>query len=133
MIAPHGRSKGRPDELGAAQRRTTVPPGDTIPPTEGHITPCLGAKAGFRGALLRAAAAGRPCRAGLYFCDNQVCEIAGNPKPSPRGELEITDLNRVYPEQGQLKVELVGRGMAWLDTGSHESLLEARQFIEVIG
>jgi glucose-1-phosphate thymidylyltransferase len=69
---------------------------------------------------------------GLYFYDNQVCDIAAGLKPSPRGELEITDLNRVYLEQGQLKVEIMGRGMAWLDTGTHESLLEAGQFIEVI-
>jgi glucose-1-phosphate thymidylyltransferase len=69
---------------------------------------------------------------GLYFYDTQVCDIAAKLKPSPRGELEITDLNRIYLERGQLKVEIMGRGMAWLDTGTHESLLEAGQFIEVI-
>ena len=69
---------------------------------------------------------------GLYFYDRQVCDFAANLKPSPRGELEITDLNRIYLEKGQLKVEIMGRGMAWLDTGTHESLLEAGQFIEVI-
>ena len=69
---------------------------------------------------------------GLYFYDQQVCDFAANLKPSPRGELEITDLNRIYLEKGQLKVEIMGRGMAWLDTGTHESLLEAGQFIEVI-
>ena len=69
---------------------------------------------------------------GLYFYDNQVCDIAANIKPSHRGELEITDVNRVYLERNQLTVELMGRGMAWLDTGTHESLLEAGQFIATI-
>ena len=69
---------------------------------------------------------------GLYFYDNQVCDIAAGIRPSPRGELEITDVNRTYLQQGQLTVELMGRGMAWLDTGTHESLLEAGQFIATI-
>jgi glucose-1-phosphate thymidylyltransferase len=69
---------------------------------------------------------------GLYFYDRQVCDIAAGLRPSARGELEITDLNRVYLERGQLNVEVMGRGMAWLDTGTHESLLDAAQFIATI-
>jgi glucose-1-phosphate thymidylyltransferase len=69
---------------------------------------------------------------GLYFYDQQVCDIAASITPSARGELEITDVNRYYLERGQLNVEVMGRGMAWLDTGTHESLLEAGQFIATI-
>jgi|SRR5690554_2584103 len=69
---------------------------------------------------------------GLYFYDRQVVEIARGIRPSPRGELEITDINRVYLERGQLSVEIMGRGYAWLDTGTHESLLDASQFIATL-
>ena len=69
---------------------------------------------------------------GLYFYDQQVCGIAEDIKPSPRGELEITDVNKRYLEQGQLNVEIMGRGYAWLDTGTHDSLLEAAGFIATL-
>jgi glucose-1-phosphate thymidylyltransferase len=69
---------------------------------------------------------------GLYFYDNQVCDIAADIQPSPRGELEITDVNKRYLELGQLNVEIMGRGYAWLDTGTHDSLLEASGFIATL-
>lgn len=69
---------------------------------------------------------------GLYFYDNSVLNIAAEIKPSPRGEIEITDINRSYMERGQLHVHVMGRGFAWLDTGTHDSLLEAAHFIEVL-
>ena len=69
---------------------------------------------------------------GLYFYDEQVCDITAHIKPSPRGELEITDVNRHYLELGQLNVEMMGRGYAWLDTGTHDSLLEAASFIATL-
>jgi len=69
---------------------------------------------------------------GMYFYDPQVLGIVENLKPSPRGELEISDVNRVYMERGQLDVEVMGRGIAWLDTGTHASMLEASQFIETV-
>lgn len=69
---------------------------------------------------------------GLYFYDNDVVDIAKKIKPSPRGELEITDVNKAYLDRGDLSVELMGRGFAWLDTGTHESLLQAAQYIETV-
>ena len=69
---------------------------------------------------------------GLYFYDNQVADLAASLKPSARGELEITDLNKLYLQQGQLRVEKLGRGIAWLDTGTHEALLQAANFIETV-
>ena len=69
---------------------------------------------------------------GLYFYDEQVCDIAANLKPSPRGEIEITDVNRTYLDQGQLRVEPMGRGVAWLDAGTHESLLQAAGFVQAV-
>jgi glucose-1-phosphate thymidylyltransferase len=69
---------------------------------------------------------------GIYFYDSRVVEIATRLKPSARGELEITDLNRVYLERGQLHVKLLGRGIAWLDAGTHESLLQAANFVQAV-
>lgn len=72
------------------------------------------------------------CVTGLYFYDNQVIEYAKNLKPSARGELEITDLNRIYLEEGKLNVELLGQGFTWLDTGTHESLVDATNFVKTV-
>jgi len=69
---------------------------------------------------------------GLYFYDHHVVDIAANLRPSPRGELEITDVNRAYLERGQLRVEVIGRGVAWLDAGTHESLLQAANFVQAV-
>ncbi|KAA6183841.1 glucose-1-phosphate thymidylyltransferase RfbA [Thiohalocapsa marina] len=69
---------------------------------------------------------------GLYFYDGQVCDMVQELRPSPRGELEITDLNNLYLQQGRLRLERLGRGVAWLDTGTHESLMQAASFIEII-
>lgn len=72
------------------------------------------------------------CVAGLYFYDNRVVEYAKNLKPSARGELEITDLNRIYLEDGSLNVELLGQGFTWLDTGTHEFLVDATKFVKTV-
>ena len=72
------------------------------------------------------------CVTGLYFYDNRVVEFAKNLKPSARGELEITDLNRIYLEEGSLNVELLGQGFTWLDTGTHESLVDATNFVKTV-
>lgn len=72
------------------------------------------------------------CVTGLYFYDNRVSDYAGQLKPSRRGELEITDLNRIYLEQGRLRVELLGQGFTWLDAGTHESLTDATNFVKTV-
>jgi glucose-1-phosphate thymidylyltransferase len=69
---------------------------------------------------------------GIYFYDSQVVGLAQNLKPSPRGEIEITDINRIYMQTSQLQVEVLGRGVAWLDAGTHESLLQASSFVQAI-
>jgi glucose-1-phosphate thymidylyltransferase len=69
---------------------------------------------------------------GLYFYDNGVVEVARNLKPSPRGELEITDVNQVYLDRGELRVDVMGRGVAWLDAGTHESLLQAANYVQAV-
>ncbi|MBO5489154.1 MAG: glucose-1-phosphate thymidylyltransferase, partial [Eubacterium sp.] len=72
------------------------------------------------------------CVTGLYFYDNKVVEYAKNLKPSKRGELEITDLNQLYLQEGRLNVELLGQGFTWLDTGTHESLVDATNFVKTV-
>jgi glucose-1-phosphate thymidylyltransferase len=69
---------------------------------------------------------------GMYFYDSQVCDLAANLKPSPRGEIEITDLNMIYLSRSQLRVEVLGRGVAWLDAGTHEALLQASNFVQTV-
>jgi len=111
---------------------STLVLGDNI--FHGHdLQPLLArADAQAQGATVFAYHVNDPERYGLYFYDEQVVDLARSLKPSARGELEITDLNRLYLEQRRLSVQLMGRGYAWLDTGTHESLLEASQFIATI-